>query len=92
MSTTAPNSPMARANASATPDRIAGRMFGRITRRNVANRDAPSEAAASSISVSSSSRTGWTVRTTNGSVTNSRASRIAQRVKATLTPAGDFGP
>ena len=82
MSTTAPNSPIARANASATPERIAGRMFGRITRRNVAKRDAPRDAAASSISVSSSSNTGCTVRTTNGKVTKRRAARIAQRVKA----------
>jgi hypothetical protein len=32
------------------------------------------------------------VRTTNGSVTKSKASNTAQRVKATLTPEGDFGP
>ena len=54
MSTTAPNSPSARANASTTPERIAGRMLGRMIRRNVCTRPAPSDAAASSISRSSS--------------------------------------
>ena len=67
-------------------------MFGKITRRNVATREAPSETAASSISASNSSRTGCTVRTTNGSVTNKSATRIAQRVNATSTPPGDLGP
>ena len=53
---------------------------------------APSERAASSISVSSSSSTGCTVRTTNGSVTKSRASRSRVRVKATSIPTGERGP
>ena len=35
MITSEPNSPTAFANASATPDRIPGRMFGKTTRRNV---------------------------------------------------------
>ena len=35
MITSAPNSPTAFANASATPDRIPGRMFGKTTRRKV---------------------------------------------------------
>ena len=48
-------------------------MFGSTIRRNTVNSLAPSERAASSISVSSSSSTGCTVRTTNGSVTNSSA-------------------
>src|SRR4029079_12781367 len=68
--TTAPNSPIARANASATPATTGGRIPGRTTRRKVASGPAPSDAAASSTSRSSSSRTGWTVRTTKGSVTN----------------------
>ena len=35
MITSEPNSPTAFANASATPERIPGRMFGRMTRTNV---------------------------------------------------------
>src|SRR6478735_6828177 len=54
--------------------------------------EAPSDAAACSISRSSSRTTGCTDRTTNGSVTNSSASRIAQRVPMTFTPTGDVGP
>src|SRR5436190_6330035 len=92
MSTTEPNSPTARANASATPERIAGRTFGRTMRRKIVNRDAPSAAAASSISRSSSRRTGCTVRTTNGRVTNRSAIRSAQRVNAAWTCTGLRGP
>ena len=92
ISTTAPNSPTARANASATPDRIAGSRFGKTIRRKIANEPAPSEAAASSISVSSSSSTGCTARTTKGRVTNSSARSRPVRVKATLTPNGPPGP
>ena len=51
-----------------------------MTRRNVVQLLAPSDAAASSTSRSSSISTGWTERTTNGSVTNSSASTIAGRV------------
>ena len=57
-----------------------------MTRRNVVNRLAPSDAAASSTSRSSSSSTGCTVRTTNGSVTNRNARNTAERVLATSTP------
>ena len=67
-------------------------MFGSTMRRNDARSLAPSERAASSISRSSSSSTGCTVRTTNGSVTNSSARKIAVRVNATLTPTGECGP
>ncbi len=49
-------------------------------RRKRREREAPSEAAASSISRSSSISTGCTVRTTNGSVTKSSASSTAVRV------------
>src|SRR5438477_174928 len=49
---------------------MAGTRFGSTIRRKTVNRPAPSEAAASSISRSSSRSVGWTVRTTNGSVTN----------------------
>ncbi len=92
MITSEPISPTALANASAKPERIPGRMFGKITRRNVVSDEAPSEAAASSISRSSSTRTGCTVRTTNGSVTNISAATIAVRVNAMSIPTGDCGP
>ena len=48
-------------------------MPGRMMRRKVTNPLAPSDLAASSSSSSSSIRTGWTERTTKGSVTNSSA-------------------
>ena len=92
MITSDPTSPIAFANASATPERIPGRMFGRTMLRNVLGSDAPSERDASSISRSSSVRTGCTVRTTNGSVTNISASTIDVRVNATSIPIGDCGP
>ena len=92
MSTTAPNSPTARANASATPESTAGSRFGKTILRKTPIGRAPSEAAASSISSSSSISTGCTARTTNGSVTNSSAIRIPMRVKATSIPNGPPGP
>ena len=61
-------------------------MFGRTTRRNTVSSPAPSERAASSISVSSSISTGCTVRTTNGSVTNSSATRIAAAREREVDP------
>ena len=76
MSTTEPNSPMQRAKPSAPPVRIAGTRLGSTIRRITVNGDAPRDAAASSMSRSSSSSTGWTERTMNGSVTNSSAMRI----------------
>ena len=51
-----------------------------MTRRKIVNGRAPSEAAASSISVSSSISTGWTLRITNGRVTNSSAITTPIRV------------
>ena len=48
-----------------------------MIRRKMVSRLAPSEAAASSTSCSSSSSTGCTVRTMNGSVTNASASKTA---------------
>ena len=80
ISTSAPISPTARANASATPERIPGRMFGSTMLRKTRASLAPSDRAASSDSRSSSSSTGCTVRTTKGSVTNSSARTIAVRV------------
>ena len=70
-----PYSEIARAKDSAAPAAIAGARLGRRIRRRIVTRLAPSEAAASSTSASSSSSTGWTVRTTNGSVTKSQRER-----------------
>ena len=55
---------------------IAGNRLGSTMRRNTVALLAPSDSAACSISRSSSSSTGCTARTTNGSVTNSSASTI----------------
>ena len=88
ISTSEPNSPTARAKLSATPERIAGARLGSTIRRRIVPGRAPNEAAASSIARSSSSSTGCTERTTNGSVTNSSASPTAARVKVTSMPTG----
>ena len=53
----------------ATPARMPGSRLGKMIRRKTVKPPAPSEAAASSISRSSSISTGCTARTTNGSVT-----------------------
>jgi hypothetical protein len=45
MPTTEPNSPIAFANASPVPVRIAGMRFGRMIRRNVVRGRAPSDGA-----------------------------------------------
>ena len=73
MKITEPYSPSARAKASAKPDRIAGHKVGSTTRHNVVRRPAPSVAAASSMSGSSCSSTGCTLRTRNGRLTNTSA-------------------
>ena len=90
--TSEPISPTARANESAAPDRIAGRSAGKTMRRKVTPFEAPSDAAASSTSLSSSIRTGCTERTTNGSVTNSNATTTTPRVNARWIPNGLSGP
>ena len=51
MITIAPISPIARAKASVTPERIPGRMFGSTIRRKTVYSFAPSERAACSISL-----------------------------------------
>ena len=61
-------------------------------RRKIVSLAAPSDAAASSISRSSSISTGCTVRTTNGSVTKRSAISTPQRVYATSTPNPPVGP
>lgn len=71
---------------------IAGARVGSTTRRNVTRLEAPSEAAASSTSLSSSMSTGCTARTTNGSVTNASATASPQRVALRCTPIGLEGP
>ena len=63
-----------------------------MMRRKIVALRAPSDAAASSISRSSSISTGCTERITNGSVTNSSASRTAACVKATSIPTGLLRP
>ena len=62
-------------------------MAGRSTRRKVCQRDAPSTAAASSRSGSSSSSTGCTVRITNGRPMKVRAIVTPSGVNATSIPA-----
>ena len=91
-STSEPYSEMARANDRAAPAAIAGTSEGRTIRRRIVSRPAPSEAAASSTSPSSSASTGCTVRTMNGRVTKARASVTELRVLATLMPSGLCGP
>src|SRR3954468_163928 len=91
-STTDPNSPTARAKLMAAPERMAGTRLGSTTRRKMAVDEAPSDAAASSISRSSSWTTGCTERTTKGSVTKASASRMAHVVATAWMPTGDVGP
>src|SRR5665213_489990 len=83
ISETDPYSPSARAKARPAPVRSAGARLGRMILLNVVNLDAPSDAAASSTSRSSAERTGCTLRTANGSVTNDKASTSDHLVKAT---------
>ena len=87
-STSEPYSEIARANESAAPAAIAGTRLGRMIRRKIVSRPAPREAAASSTSPSSSSSTGWTVRTTNGRVTKARARETERSVLAHSSPSG----
>ena len=66
-------------------------MFGKTIRRNVVA--ASLERVCGLLELGSSScRTGCTVRTTNGRVTNISASTMATRVNARSTPIGDVGP
>jgi len=71
---------------------MAGTRLGRMIRRKMVNRPAPSDDAASSTSCSSSSSTGCTVRTTKGSVTKASASQTAVRLLAQSTPNGLWCP
>ena len=88
MKTIEPYSPMARANASAKPVMTGGNNDGAMTLTNVRNRPAPSVAAASSTSSSRFSKTGCSVRTTNGMPTNVSAMTTPSGVNAPLIPSG----
>src|SRR5579875_535250 len=92
MSTTEPNSPMARENASPAPVNNDGVNDGSTTEVKIVTLLAPSEAAASSVSRSISSSTGCTARTTNGSVTNASATATPQPVCCRCSPTGLCGP
>ena len=92
MRTTEPYSPRARAKAMPGPGQEGRGHGGQHHPAEDEGRRAPSEAAASSVSVSSSASTGCTERTQKGSVTKARASRMPIRVPATFTPNGLSGP
>ena len=92
ISTSEPNSPRARENARPLPPRTAGTRFGKTMRRKMVRGPAPSEAAACSMSRSSSISTGWTARTTKGRETSSNATTMPARVKARFRPTGLLGP
>ena len=81
MSTVEPNSLIARANASAAAGQIAGNMFGRMIRRKVVT-GCGAERRRRLLHLACRARisTGCTVRTTNGSVTNSSATTTPARV------------
>ena len=91
-STSDPYSLTPRANERAAPAAMAGMRLGSTIRRKVVNRLAPSDAAASSTSGSSSASTGWTVRTTKGSVTNRNASVHRPRRVGDVDADGLSGP
>src|SRR5271163_3411397 len=92
ISTTEPNSPIARENASPAPDNSAGVNDGSTTEVNIFQPLAPSDAAASSVSRSSSSSTGCTARTTNGNVTNASATATPHEVCCKCRPTGLLFP
>ena len=96
---TLPISPRQRENERSVPATTAERMAGSTTRRKVARGPAPSVAAASSSAGSSSWSTGWTFRTTSGSVTVQSAITMAIGVNKTRIPRSsrnrpkrEFGP
>ena len=92
ISTTEPNSPMARAKARPPPLMMAGARVGNTMRRNVVRLLAPSEAAACSTSASASISTGCTARTTNGRVTKASATITPGCVALRCTLIGLCGP
>ena len=73
---TAPNSPMARAVHSSTPASRAQAISGKVTRKKVDTKPAPSMAAASSCARPCACISGITVRATKGKVTNTVASTM----------------
>ena len=88
MKITDPYSPTARAKAIAKPVSSAGISVGKTTWRKACQRLAPRLTAASSYSVSRSSRMGCTVRTTKGRPMKISATSTPSGVKATLMPSG----
>ena len=94
ISTTEPNSPSARAKASAAPARIAGRRFGqdRPGGRSCSGRGAERGGGLLHLPVElDAARAGPSART-NGSVTNSSASSTPPRVKPTFDAERALGP
>jgi hypothetical protein len=91
MKITEPYSPIARDNASTKPVTTAGASSGSTTLQKACRRDAPSEAAASSSSLSRSSSTGCTVRTTNGRPMKISAISTPSGVNAALMPSAASG-
>ena len=87
-----PNSPTARANASAAPLEDRRHEVGQDHAAEDGEADGAERERGLLHLRSSSISTGCTERMTNGSVTNSSASRTANCVKATLMPSGLFGP
>src|SRR5581483_6200274 len=82
----APNSPSARAQASAAPATSAGRRSGSVTRRKTVHGPAPSVRAASSSLRSAARRPPSTVSTKNGSATKASAIAAPALVNGSRTP------
>jgi hypothetical protein len=82
----APNSPSARAQQSTAPAAMPGATRGRVTRRNVVHRSAPSVAATSSKRASAARRAPSTLITRNGMATNVSASTTAVVVNGIVMP------
>src|SRR6478609_5039434 len=86
----APNSPRARAQQSTAPAPIPGATSGRVTRRNVVQRAAPSVAATSSNRASAARSAPSTLTTRNGIATNVSATTTAGVVKGRLQPVASY--
>src|SRR3954462_2492922 len=82
----APNSPSARAQHSTAPAPIPGAISGRVTRRNVVQREAPRVAAASSYLRSAARSAPSTLITRNGRATNASATTTPAVVNGSVTP------
>src|ERR1700709_2914117 len=80
---TAPNSPIARALHSSTPYSAPHLILGKVTRKKVCQREAPSEIAASSSCVPCSCISGISALATNGKVTKVVASAMPGTANST---------